>query len=475
MLTINLENKTVEKRGRIFLENITLQIEHKDQWVFLGPNGSGKTLLGLLIQDLTEKKSGYVSFEKEQKILDRERDEDETDIINYIDPGRSAAEFILENGGSEELLLKLAQQFHFSELLDRGIKYLSSGEMRKIITAEALMNHPEVLILDEPYDGLDIQSRKDLTALLEDLAEEGIQIILLLNRFSEIPGFITHMGYLQDRKLLQKGTIEEMINSDELNRLHHFHSQLPDSLPSPLQKEENLFQGPVLVSMNRTRVAYGEKVVFNDLNWQLNRGEHWKITGPNGVGKSTMLSLISGDNPQAYANDLTLFGMKRGSGETVWDIKKHIGYMSSSFQTGYRVNTSVLLTVISGFYDSIGVYSRYSEMESVKAMEWLKLVRLEEKSKKPLHSLSFGEQRLVLIIRAMVKHPPLLILDEPCQGLDELNRLMVLKLIDIIARTSDTTVLYVTHHMEDKIESIKKELRFSFSNKLNGSIVKIFE
>jgi molybdate transport system ATP-binding protein len=167
--------------------------------------------------------------------------------------------------------------------------------------------------------------------------------------------------------------------------------------------------------------------------------------------------------------------MKRGSGETVWDIKKHIGYMSSSFQTGYRVNTSVLLTVISGFYDSIGVYSRYSEMESVKAMEWLKLVRLEEKSKKPLHSLSFGEQRLVLIIRAMVKHPPLLILDEPCQGLDELNRLMVLKLIDIIARTSDTTVLYVTHHMEDKIESIKKELRYSFSNKLNGSIVKIFE
>ena len=211
-------------------------------------------------------------------------------------------------------------------------------------------------------------------------------------------------------------------------------------------------------------MAYGDKVVLDGLNWQLKRGEHWKILGPNGVGKSTMLSLISGDNPQAYANDLTLFGMKRGSGETVWDIKKHIGLLSSSFQTSYRVKTSVLMTVISGFYDSVGVYSNYSDLEEKKAMEWLKLVRLDQKARNPLHSLSFGEQRMVLIIRAMVKHPPLLILDEPCQGLDEINRYTVLKLIDIIALQSDTTLLFVSHHSEDMVESISRELHLKFNH-----------
>lgn len=211
-------------------------------------------------------------------------------------------------------------------------------------------------------------------------------------------------------------------------------------------------------------MAYGENVVLNNLSWKLKRGEHWKILGPNGVGKSTMLSLISGDNPQAYANELTLFGMKRGSGETVWDIKKHIGILSSSFQTSYRVKTSVLMTVISGFYDSIGVYNNFRDLEEKKAMEWLKLIKLDQKARSPLHSLSFGEQRMVLIIRAMVKHPPLLILDEPCQGLDEINRYTVLKLIDIIALQSDTTLLFVSHHSEDLVESITRELHLEFNH-----------
>jgi len=444
-------------------------------WVFLGPNGSGKTVLGKQILEESEKIAGYVSFEKAKEILDEEWKNDETDILNYPDPGRSASEFILESGGSEQLLSKLAVQFHFSDLLSRGLKYLSTGEMRKVIIAESLINSPQMIILDEPYDGLDINSRNDLTELLHRLVKDNIQIILLLNRFSEIPDFIENMGYLQNNKLILTGETEQILQSDELKRLHSFHEEMPDSLPSPILKDNHLYEGEDLVHMNCIRVAYGENIVLNDLNWHLNKGEHWKITGPNGVGKSTLLSLISGDNPQAYANDLILFGMQRGSGETVWDIKKHIGYVSSSLQTDYRVNTSVLLTVISGFYDSIGVYSKYSDMESKKALEWLKLIRLEEKYKQPLHSLSFGEQRMVLIIRAMVKHPPLLILDEPCQGLDELNRLMVLKLIDIIACGSETTILYVTHHREDRLDSIKKELQFSFRENLKGSKVKVFE
>jgi len=463
MDAINLKERTLEKRGTISLENITLHIKNNEHWVFLGSNGSGKTLLGKLILKESEKNCGYVSFEKEKEILDYERDHDETDILNYPDPGRSASAFILQSVNNSSRLNKMAGQFHFTELLERGLKYLSSGEMRKVLIAETLMNNPEVLILDEPYDGLDINSRDDLSSLLNDLKAEGIQIILLLNRFSEIPDFISHIGYLQNKKLILKGESNNILQSDELKRLHYFHGELPESLPSALISDKSLFDGEILVKMKNIRVAYGDKVVLSSLNWQLNRGEHWKILGPNGVGKSTLLSLISGDNPQAYANDLTLFGMKRGSGETVWDIKKHIGFLSSSFQTSYRVKTSVLLTVISGFYDSVGVYNNYSDLEEKKAMEWLALIKLDHKAKSALHSLSFGEQRMVLIIRAMVKHPPLLILDEPCQGLDEINRYMILKLIDIIAVQSDTTLLFVSHHSEDRLESIKKEMHLTFN------------
>ncbi|MBI9097898.1 MAG: molybdate ABC transporter ATP-binding protein ModF, partial [Spirochaetaceae bacterium] len=422
MVTINLKNKTLEKRGIIFLENISLTIKENENWVFLGANGSGKTVLGRLISEETEKSCGYVSFEREKEILDEERENDETDILNYPDPGRSVSQFILQAKDDRSLLKQLAENFHFIELLDRGLKYLSSGEMRKVIIAESLMRHPRVLILDEPYDGLDIQSRKDLSQLIKKLIDRGIQIILLLNRFSEIPLFFSHLGYMQNKKLILKGPAGEILQSEELDRLHYFHQKLPESLPSPIEVNDKLYDGEILVKMNKVSVSYGDKVVLNNLDWQLKRGEHWKITGPNGVGKSTMLSLICGDNPKGYANDLTLFGMKRGSGETIWDIKKHIGYVSSSFQTSYRVKTSVLLTVISGFYDSIGVYCQYSGMEEKAALDWLKLIRLDHKAKKPFQSLSFGEQRMVLIVRAMIKHPPLLILDEPCQGLDEINR-----------------------------------------------------
>lgn len=463
MNTVNLIEKTLEKRGRISLENITLHIKEKEHWAFLGSNGSGKTLLGKLILQESSKSCGYVSFEKEKDILDFEREHDETDILDRPDPGRSASEYILQSVNDSSLLNSLAAQFHFTELLNRGLKYLSSGEMRKIIIAEVLMNHPRMLILDEPYDGLDLSSREDLSALLNHLKTEGIQIIILLNRFSEIPSFVSHIGYMQNKKLILKGESQTILLSEELKRLHYFSGKLPEALPVPLKYDKSLYSGEILVKMENIRVAYGDKVVLNGLNWQLKRGEHWKILGPNGVGKSTMLSLISGDNPQAYANNLTLFGMKRGSGETVWDIKKHIGIVSSSFQTSYRVNTSVLRTVISGFYDSVGVYIKYSKMEEKKAMEWLTLIKLENKATSSLHSLSFGEQRMVLIIRAMVKHPPLLILDEPCQGLDEINRYMILKLIDIIAEQSDTTLLYVSHHSEDKLVSINKELHLRFN------------
>jgi molybdate transport system ATP-binding protein len=205
-------------------------------------------------------------------------------------------------------------------------------------------------------------------------------------------------------------------------------------------------------------VAYGGKSVLNKLNWTVGPGEHWKISGPNGSGKSTLLSLVSGDNPQAYANDITLFGIKRGSGESVWDIKKHIGLVSTTLQQDYRVGVTAKIVVISGFFDSIGVYGDYTKKQQEIALKWLEMLHMEKHANASFKNLSYGEQRLVLLARAMVKQPELLILDEPCQGLDDINREMVLKLVDHLGKTGTTQILYVTHHPEDHIPCITNSM-----------------
>jgi molybdate transport system ATP-binding protein len=256
------------------------------------------------------------------------------------------------------------------------------------------------------------------------------------------------------------GPKDELLNSEALLRFHAFHYTLPSQLPeidsanilSPLQV------GVPLIEMNSVTVRYDEKCVLNRLDWTVMPGEHWKITGPNGAGKSTLLSLVSGDNSQAYANDISLFGIRRGSGESVWDIKKRIGLVSTAFQQDYRVGVTVRIVVISGFFDSIGVYNQFSKKQQEIALEWLEMLHMDQHLDAPFRNLSYGEQRLVLLARAMVKQPDLLILDEPCQGLDDINREMVLKLIDHLGKTGRTQILYVTHHQEDFLPCITRSL-----------------
>lgn len=191
----------------------------------------------------------------------------------------------------------------------------------------------------------------------------------------------------------------------------------------------------------------------------MEQDQHWKVVGPNGSGKSTLLSLITGDNPQAYGNDIRLFGRKKGSGESIWDIKKQIGYISTALQQNYRVGGTAKVVIISGFFDSIGVYRKYSKQQENIALKWLELIHMEQQRNVSFRRLSYGEQRMILLARALIKQPRLLILDEPCQGLDEINRAMVLKFIDYIGRKGGTQIIYVTHHPEDRIAFIKNEMQ----------------
>ncbi len=448
------------------LEGITFNIAADEHWAIVGANGSGKSALGKLIcgelkvvsgQCRIPAKAGYVSFEKIDEILEKERYNDDSDFLGYVTQGTPVARFILSGSAADEAkLTELARELEFTGILERGIKFLSTGEMRKTLICKALLQEPELLVLDEPFDGLDRHSCEVLRTLINRCIGRGIQVILLLNRFSEIVPEITHVAYLKQCRVFRSGTRKEMLDSEALRRFHAFHYTLPDRLPEidSAHRPEPLPMDAPLVEMKDVKVSYGGKQILSGLSWTVKPGEHWKITGPNGSGKSTLLSLVSGDNTQAYANDITLFGRKRGTGETVWDIKKRIGLVSTSLQQDYRVGGSAKMVVVSGFFDSIGVYSDPSPRQLEIAQEWLELLHMDHRAGETFRELSYGEQRLVLLARAMVKQPDLLILDEPCQGLDDVNREMVLKLVEHLARTGNTQILYVTHHAEDEIPSI---------------------
>ena len=191
----------------------------------------------------------------------------------------------------------------------------------------------------------------------------------------------------------------------------------------------------------------------------MERGENWKISGPNGCGKSTLVNLVTGDHAQCYSNEVTVMGMRRGQGESIWDSKKFVGIVSPSLHQQHRVGCTALQVVASGFFDSVGIYQEGSPEQWKAAKAWLDLAGMTPWSGRPFRSLSYGQQRLLLVARALVKQPPLLVLDEPCQGLDPMNRALVLKVIDRIALTGLTQILYITHELEDRLECVTHELR----------------
>ncbi|HDJ1439996.1 TPA: molybdate ABC transporter ATP-binding protein ModF [Serratia rubidaea] len=453
----------------------TLAIHAGDSWAFVGANGSGKSALARALADELTLLSGErhgdfqqvvrLSFEQLQKMLSDEWQRNNTDLLSpdEDDTGRTAAEIIQEEHPHPARCAQLAAQFGISALLERRFKYLSTGETRKTLLCRALMGQPDLLILDEPFDGLDVASRAQLAELLAQLAQQGYTLVLVLNRFDEIPDFVQQVGVLADCTLASQGPRQQVMAEALVAQLAHSENLTGLALPAsedPQQQSTLPADQPRIVLRDGV-VSYNDRAIIDRLSWQVDPGQHWQIVGPNGAGKSTLLSLITGDHPQGYSNDLTLFGRRRGSGETIWDIKRHIGYVSSSLHLEYRVSSSVRNVIISGFFDSIGIYQAVSDRQRQLSEQWLQLLGLDgARGETPFHSLSWGQQRLTLIARALVKHPALLILDEPLQGLDPLNRQLVRRFIDVLIGEGATQLLFVSHHAEDAPQCITHRLSF---------------
>ncbi|MDT0540437.1 ATP-binding cassette domain-containing protein [Croceitalea sp. P059] len=325
----------------------------------------------------------------------------------------------------------------------QSLKSLSSGEQKKALLHHILNQNPEYIILNNPFDNLDIQSQKDLREILHKIAETTI-LIQLTNRLEDLLSIPSEFFTFKKADLVQYKDEETFISAHE-----QLKSRIQKSIPQPLNSVE--INSNELVKFKEVSVSFNNKPVLKHINWTIEKSEFWQLIGPNGSGKSTLLNMISGDSHKGYGQNLKLFGIKKGSGESVWDIKKHIGYFTPSLIDTFKGNYSIKNMVISGLYDSIGLYVKPSENESWIAEEWLKVIGLLHKKDIYFQKLSMGEKRLVMAARAMIKHPPLLILDEPTVGLDDFNASLFTNLIHKISKETNVAIIYVSHRNEAEI------------------------
>ncbi len=478
---ITLDKITAILRGRPILANTSLTIYRSQNWAIIGPNGSGKSSLsrvllgtlpvceGTMTRDselFPQNRISYVSFGIQQQLMLREDREDEArSYKGEVDEVTTVREILLAAKADElgqQDFDRIVGQLQIDHFLERGIRSLSNGETRKIMIARGLLKAPYFLILDEPFDGLDIPARAQLLETIDHLMERDLHVLLITHHLEEISSNITHILCLKDCQVFAQGPKETIFASDQIKQLYDAKDWNGTLLPQNEASQQMLqkITSDTIVIMKDVTVKYGKTLVLNRLNWTMRTGEHWAIVGPNGAGKSTLLSLISADNLQAYSNEIHLFGKRRGSGESIWDIKQKIGVVSAEFQIKYHSHISAFHVILSGFFDSIGLYQRGTPTQRKIAKQWLQILGIEDQLNSHFDQLSQGQQRLVLLARAMVKSPLLLILDEPCQGLDYANRKMVLSLVDTIGRNMQSHILYVTHHLDESLSCINHVLQF---------------
>ena len=505
--TVCFRDASIGPANQPIFRDFSWNVAPFQSWVITGENGSGKSaiaqaLAGSLAVSSRNASSGagnelpepgsvaLISFERQRDIVFDERYHDDGEFVEGgIDPGTSARDFILgrKRGRRDAAQAPLPERFGewverlaIEALLDRGLKYLSTGEIRKVLLCRELLREPAWLVFDEPYEGLDGGTRVVLARELDRLVSASIgsasatRVLIITDRYEHLPQGTTHVLHIEDRRVAFAGPRGEFeaagiprvlrgLDSAEAASLGHALAEtLADGTTVKATHAPRVEPG-VLVAMRDVTVTYGERRVLDRLNLSIATGEHTLVRGPNGCGKTTLLNLINGDNPQVYANDVTICGMKRGSGESVWDIKKELGQVSYALHVeyAYRCESNLIECVLSGFYDSIGLYQEPSFSQVHAAERWLSIVGLLAKRAEPFTQLSYGEQRVALIVRAVIKQPALLILDEPCHGLDPRHRSEVLTIADYIGRHTDSTLLYVTHDPEEVLGCTRQIFEFA--------------
>ena len=409
-----------------------------------GPNGAGKSTAA---RAFTARVAGarLLSAESQQAFYEAQLAADESNFRQGADTSSRVRELL----GAAALAHPLFAAFRLEPLWERGYRQLSTGEARKVLLLQAVLAAPPLLILDDPFDGLDRAACAELAAAIVHAAAR-LPVVVVTGSFGAgelpfAPEAVREVVALAERRVIYRGSVAGYLARASAEE--HRHAPPPVEMGSwypPLEADAPL------VELVDGCVRHGAQLVFEHLDFTVRAGAHTLIEGPNGSGKSTLLEMVTGDHPQAYSNDLHLFGRRRGSGETVWDIKKNVGLVSARLHRDYRVGGSVEEVLLSGLFDSIGLYQQPAPSHRARAHAWLDWLQLGLAPGAAFRDLSFGQQRLVLIARAAIKVPPLVVMDEPTAGLDADNRLRVLDLVASLCTQRRSTVLMVTHRDDER-------------------------
>jgi molybdate transport system ATP-binding protein len=462
---VQAKDLTVVINSRKILNNLSFTVNRGEQWVVTGDSGVGKTTLlqvlsgrlyyrGELLKNLRTGSGPSVVFVEQQHHFrnlsnttqfyyqQRFNSSDSEDAITVREDLQN---HLYGSETADSRLNEIIEIFHLQPLLDERLIQLSNGENKRLQIAKALLDQPALLLLDNPFIGLDTAARILLEQVLTRIAQQDIQIMMVCST-RYIPPFITHVLTLESDGAYSISESSSYIRKKEVVR----HSITKDkelfaSLVTSSMQEDFIFA----VRMTHVNITYHNKKILDGINWEIKKGERWSLSGPNGAGKSTLLSLITADNPQAYANNIFLFDRKRGTGETIWEIKKKIGYISPELHLHFEQSNNCFEVIASGLFDTIGLFRQMSDDQVDLVNKWMKLLQLHTLKNKMLFQLSNSEQRMVLLARALVKNPPVLILDEPCQGLDEQQVENFKSLINEICIHGNKTLIYVSHYPDE--------------------------
>ena len=478
MMLLQLANATLRRPNNFALTNLNWTLETGQHWAILGASGSGKSLFldalsgriplvgGQLLHPVGLLKTAVELVARDytfdwrianatqfyQQRFNTQTQDDAPTVrdllqgqirpVGTIDP---ASVLLPPPAYPTTWLTDMAEQMHITHLLDRRLTSLSNGETRRTLLARSLLKRPRVLLLDNPFSGLDADSRAQLHATIDRVAEMGISLVMVVDE-RDIPACITH-------RLMMKSPDSERYSTHET----------PPA--QPVSQKLMLFANAV--RMRGVTVRYGDKTVLDSIDWTVRRGEKWALLGPNGSGKSTLLSLITADNPQAYANDFELFDRKRGTGESIWSIKQRIGYVSPELHLYFPRQTQVWDVVASGLFDTMGLFRKLGKEQKALVESQLHQLGLWNLHDRPLSALSAGQQRWALLGRALIKNPPLLVLDEPTQGLDAAHTEQFRQLVEqqcadpVATDRPDQTLIYVTHYPDELPRCISHTLRLA--------------
>lgn len=474
---------TIKQNGKTIINEISFAISDGEQWAITGPSGSGKTTIlkalagkifftgNLTISDnnqelkkriiLVEQQHHFKNLSNTTNFYYQQRynSQDSEDAVTVEE---DLQKVLSKNTAGKNELSWLTDLFDIKKLYAERLIQLSNGENKRLQIVKALLLQPAFLLLDNPFTGLDSVSRQILEDVLDKVAKKGVHVIMATTA-SHLPFFITNVLSLSGKGSYSASSVKP----GEWNKAHFINKQL-FSLNKGLLHElvaGNKHIGfEFAVRMKNVTIKY-DHTILDNITWEVRNGEKWSLSGPNGSGKSTLLSLVNADNPQAYANEIYLFDRRRGTGESIWDVKKNIGFVSPELHLHLEKGIICSDVVASGLFDTIGLFRRINEQQKLLAAKLLRLLNIQHLSGKSLFQLSDSEQRLVLLARALVKNPPLLVLDEPCQGLDNEQTALFKAIINEITLTGNKTLIYVSHYTHEIPECVTKFIRLE-----NGKI-----